>query len=72
MNEQLTKGPDSTDGPSVFPDDADVSVLPAFSDDGTDLTLIRWMLSLTPLERLRVAQRYANSARKLRNARRRV
>ncbi|MCW3055094.1 MAG: hypothetical protein JWN14_4264 [Chthonomonadales bacterium] len=45
---------------------------PTHSDDGTDLTLIRWMLSLTPLERLRTAQRYARSAQRLRNAPRRV
>ena len=37
-------------------------------DDEVDVTLIRWMLSLTPLERLRTAQRYANSAQRLRNA----
>ena len=35
--------------------------LPTHSPDGVDLTLIRWMLSLTPAERLEVAQRYANS-----------
>ena len=29
---------------------------PAFARDGVDLTLIRWMLSLTPEERLRVLQ----------------
>ncbi len=46
--------------------------LPTYSDDGVDLTLIRWMLSLSPIERLRTAQRYANSVRKLRNAPRRV
>lgn len=46
--------------------------LPTYSEDGVDLTLIRWMLSLTPLERLRTAQRYANSAQRLRNAARRV
>ena len=45
--------------------------LPTHSEDGIDLTLIRWMLSLTPLERLRAAQRYANSAQRLRNAPRR-
>jgi len=45
---------------------------PTHSDDGIDLTLIRWMLSLTPLERLRTAQRYARSAQRLRNAPRRV
>ncbi|MCX6622298.1 MAG: hypothetical protein NTY38_14765 [Acidobacteria bacterium] len=26
--------------------------LPDYSDDGVDLTLIRWMLSLTPVERV--------------------
>jgi hypothetical protein len=26
---------------------------PAYSEDGVDLTLIRWFLSLTPTERLR-------------------
>jgi hypothetical protein len=29
---------------------------PAFSEDGLDLTLIRWMLSLTPTERLEALQ----------------
>ena len=29
---------------------------PEYSDDGVDLTLIRWMLSLTPPERLAVLQ----------------
>jgi len=28
--------------------------LPSFSEDGVDLTLMRWMLSLSPAERLRV------------------
>jgi hypothetical protein len=46
--------------------------LPTYSEDGVDLTLIRWMLLLTPLERLRTAQNYANSALRLRNAPRRV
>ena len=41
-------------------------------DDEVDVTLIRWMLSLSPLERLRTAQRYANAAQRLRNAPRRV
>lgn len=31
-------------------------VAPEFSDDGVDLTLIRWMLSPTPRERLAVLQ----------------
>ena len=32
-----------------------------YSDDGVDLTLIRWMLSLTPAERLEVLQAAVNS-----------
>jgi hypothetical protein len=31
---------------------ADEEVLTDYSEDGADLTLIRWMLSLTPAERL--------------------
>ena len=30
--------------------------LPSFAEDGTDLTLIRWMLSLTPMQRLQALQ----------------
>jgi hypothetical protein len=41
---------------------------PDYSDDGVDLTLIRWMLSLTPAERLEVLQRHVNSVLKLRAA----
>jgi hypothetical protein len=36
------------------------TVLPTHSDDGVDLTLIRWMLSLTPAERLQVLQDHVN------------
>ena len=32
-----------------------------YSDDGVDLTMIRWMLSLTPAERLEVLQAAVNS-----------
>lgn len=32
-----------------------------YSDDGVDLSLIRWMLSLTPAERLRFLQRQVNA-----------
>ena len=34
---------------------------PPYSEDGVDLTLIRWMLSLTPAERLEVLQSSVNS-----------
>jgi hypothetical protein len=32
-----------------------------YSEDGVDLTLIRWMLSLTPAERLEFLQRHVNA-----------
>ena len=36
------------------------------SEDGVDLTLIRWMLSLTPAERLQVLQHNITSIMRLR------
>jgi hypothetical protein len=42
--------------------------LPLYSEDGVDLTLIRWMLSLTPLERLQTLQQYLKSMQQLRDA----
>lgn len=41
---------------------------PTHSEDGVDLTLIRWMLSRTPLERLQVLQGFIRMVRKLRDA----
>lgn len=41
--------------------------LPAYSEDGVDLTLIRWMATLSPLERLEVAQSGANAVLALRH-----
>jgi hypothetical protein len=41
-------------------------VNPEYSDDGVDLTLIRWMLSLTPRERLEVLQDQVDSLLTLR------
>ena len=38
-----------------------------YSDDGVDLTLIRWMLSLTPSERLQVLQQTVQSLARLCN-----
>jgi hypothetical protein len=37
-----------------------------YSEDGVDLTLIRWMLSLTPAERLQVLQQSVQSLLRLR------
>jgi hypothetical protein len=42
--------------------------LPTHSDDGVDLTVIRWMLTLTPAERLQVLQSHVNSILSIRNA----
>lgn len=39
---------------------------PDYSADGVDLTLIRWMLSLTPAERLSVLQDQVDSLLTLR------
>jgi len=39
---------------------ADKDRLTDYSEDGVDLTLIRWMLSLTPAERLEVLQSHLN------------
>ena len=65
---------------SKFEEDADLKKeehpsgeepeLPTYAEDGTDLSLIRWMLTLTPLERLRMAQNNANSIARLQNAKR--
>ena len=38
---------------------------PELAEDGVDLTLIRWMLSLTPSERLDVLQGFADSVAEL-------
>jgi hypothetical protein len=40
---------------------------PPYSEDGVDLTLIRWMLSLTPLERLQYMQSATQSILKLKD-----
>jgi hypothetical protein len=37
-----------------------------YSEDGVDLSLIRWMLSLTPLERLEFLQRHVNAILRVR------
>lgn len=39
----------------------DEATLPDYDESGVDLSLIRWMLSLTPAERLRVSEEFVNS-----------
>jgi hypothetical protein len=36
--------------------------------DGVDVTLIHWMLSLTPAQRLQVLQRHVRSVMRIRSA----
>ncbi len=38
-----------------------------YSEDGVDLTLVRWMLSLTPTQRLEVLQEHIWSIMRLRD-----
>lgn len=38
---------------------------PVFNEEGVDLTLIRWMLGLSPEERLAVAQGFVDSVAEL-------
>jgi hypothetical protein len=40
--------------------DADPAPLTDYSEDGVDLTLIRWMLSLSPAERLNFLEERIN------------
>jgi len=44
-------------------------ILPDESPDGVDLGLIRWTLSLTPLERLELLQDWVDGLTELRNGR---
>jgi hypothetical protein len=57
--------------PPDFPADAPANAPaePEISPEGVDLSLIRWMLSLTPLERLNVLQDFVDGALALRDGR---
>ena len=48
--------------------DSELEVPPApeYSEDGVDLSLIRWMLSLTPAERLQVLQDHIDGVTEVR------
>lgn len=43
--------------------------LPTYDDAGVDLTVIRWMLAMSPAERLAVLQDFSNLIAGARNAR---
>ena len=51
----------------MIPTEDDSGIESAYSEDGVDLTLIRWMLSLTPAERLETAQQYVDFVVKTRS-----
>jgi hypothetical protein len=53
-------------GYSLDRDKKSAAVERTCSDDGVDLTLIRWMLSLTPAERLDVLQGFVDSVLEIR------
>jgi len=46
--------------------DTDEAALPLESEEGVDLTLVRWMLSLTPAERVEKIEEIARSLQELR------
>ena len=48
---------------------AEPSANPGYSDDGVDVTLIRWFLKLTPVERLRYVSNSAAEILRIRAAR---
>jgi hypothetical protein len=47
-------------------DERDLGQRQEYSEDGVDLSLIRWMLDLTPTERLIAAEQFANDVMELR------
>jgi hypothetical protein len=42
-------------------EDNETEGLPTYSEDGIDLTLIRWMLSLSPAQRLDTLQQFVDT-----------
>jgi len=53
--------------PADHPADEGAASRPTRSEDGVDLTLIRWMLSLTPAERLEALRRHNQAIARLRD-----
>jgi hypothetical protein len=54
-------------GEGPMDSDEPVDELPTRSEDGVDLTLIRWMLSLTPEERLEYLENFVNAVLEIRS-----
>ena len=51
---------------SAYATTMDADGLPAFAGDGTDLTVIRWMLAMSPEDRLRWLQTHMRGVAVLR------
>lgn len=64
----MRKGPHVAEAMDENDEEMEADSVEEGGEEEVDVTLIRWMLSLSPLERLRTAQRYARSAQRLRNA----
>ena len=64
----MERGSEARPEPERGPQVIEPSALPAYGEDGVDLTLIRWMLSLSPMERLRVLQSSLRAIRRVRDA----
>jgi len=62
----MKKKNSGTTGSETPMDDSYPGMGSNYGKDGVDVTLIRWMLSLSPLERLQVLQQHLNSINHLR------
>lgn len=71
-SEDEMSGEESKHRKEAIIEEANPSSFDLRSASGVDRTLIRWFLSLTPLERLRTVENYIASIEKLRNAQRRT
>jgi hypothetical protein len=65
----MDRKPDDRFTGAAFPPLDGASAEPTHSEDGVDLTLIRWMLSMTPTQRLQTLQQHARFILRLRHAR---
>ncbi len=62
--EKMTQVPDET--PHLGTESDEMAKLPSLADDGTDLTVIRWMLAMSADERLAWLQAHMRSVAAIR------
>ncbi len=65
----MSTGAVSTEEPAA---ERSESADPDYDEDGVDRSLIRWMLALTPTERVRAAEDFAESAGVVQGVRRSI